>query len=724
MKTKYVQCAICDISCQLKATIDTDGKVNLMADMDHPMSPGSFCIKARKALDLVEHPDRLQQPLKRVGARGENRWESIGWAQAMDEIAARLRQLVNKHGPETLAVSNQPSNTAVDGGMTRRFMNLLGSPNWTSGLAYCVGNTAAINRMTYGWFPFPDIETTGCIVLLGHDPGPHSWVSEYIRIRRAQQLGAKLIVLDPRKSKSAERADIHLPLKVGTDTAMLMGWVHIIIEEGLYDKKFVEQWTFGFEQLRERVSEFTPEHTASITGVDPVLIKEAARTYANAKGAVIPWSPITDQQVSSTSAIRLQAILRSITGNVGVPGGEIIYGLNPDIISDSELELHEHISDEQKKKQLGWDTYPAYTFRSAELMKDKAEEVWGVPYPNVGKGTCMANPTEVFKAMAYEKPYPVKAFIVTGNNPLMSYANQTLIYKALMNLELLVVHDLFLTPTAQLADYVLPDANFLERPNINGMTEWLSLAIVSQRIKEPPKECHTIFELWRDLGLRMGFESYFPWKTPEEFLTYRLSPLKTDWETFQNKYVTHIPEIPLKSYEKTGFATPTGKVELYSTILEKLGFDPLPYWRNNPQTTDEYPLRMFIGIQEPEFFQTAARQVESLRKRNPEPFIFLSPSTARHYDLENGDLVSLHTIAGSIEMKLKIEENMPDDLVRVPRGWWFPEDKTSLLSGAFKSSDAVILPDTDDYMDREQGLPSMRGIPCRVELEKRSQRTT
>ena len=309
------------------------------------------------------HPDRILHPLKRVGERGGGEWQQVTWDEAMDDIAVRLKAIVEKHGPEALAVAQSGATGANDGGLTRRFMNNLGSPNWIGGVAYCAGNTAAVNRYVYGWNQRADILHSNCIVLVGHDPRRHSWTMEYKAIRLAQSRGAKLIVLDPRRSENAEVADIWLPLRAGTDAAMFLGWAHVIIEEGLYDKEFVENWPEGWEPFVERVREYPLDRVAKITGVDAELIARAARMYATTAPATIPWSPITDQQVSSTSAIRLQAILRAITGNLDIDGGESLLGFNPAVRSDSEIEMHEVLPDTQKAKQLGSDQFPTFTYR-------------------------------------------------------------------------------------------------------------------------------------------------------------------------------------------------------------------------------------------------------------------------------------------------------------------------------------------------------------------------
>ena len=313
VETKRTLCATCDVSCNVVTEVKK-GRVVRVRSSDNPIFRDNICMKGIVAPKAFAHPNRLMHPLKRVGERGSGEWEQVSWDEAMSDIAARLQTIIDRDGPEAWAVSTSQWNTATDHGLGRRLMNHVGSPNWISGVALCAGNTAAINRLTYGWFPFADFPNTNCIVLIGHNPRRNSWVPVYNQIRRAQARGAKLIVLDPRKSSNAERADVWLPLRAGTDTVMLFGWLKVIFDEGLYDKDFVENWTVGFEELRARVDEFPLDRVAKITGCDPDQIRKAARIYATHGPAVIPWTPITDMQRNSTSGIRLQSILRSVCG--------------------------------------------------------------------------------------------------------------------------------------------------------------------------------------------------------------------------------------------------------------------------------------------------------------------------------------------------------------------------------------------------------------------------
>lgn len=711
-------CSGCDIYCQVRADVPNSGRVGdvKVHALDTRPLRTNICIKGVHAPAGFAHPDRVLRPLKRVGERGAGQWTEVPWDVAMGDIALRLHAVVDRHGPQALAVSTSQWNTQTDNGLGRRFMNLLGSPNWISGVALCAGNTAAINRMVYGWFPYPDYTQTRCIALFGHNPKRHSWTPVYNAIRRAQESGAKLIVLDPRRSENAEMADLWLPLRPGTDAAMCFGWLKVILDEGLYDRDFVERWTVGFDEFRDRVNEFPLDRVENITGVPAADIAAAARLYATSGPAVIPWTPVTDQQRNSTSAIRLMCALRTICGHLDVPGGEVLHGFHPDIVAESELEWHDALAPEQRALQLGSDTHPAFTYRGTDALREPSRRVWGHEWPNPINGSNMASPSAVFRAMADGDPYAVKAFFTLGNNTLMSFANMQLIHRALMNQDLVVAFEQFRTPTAQLADYILPGDAWLERNCLSDGFGWTAIYRPSQKVVEPPGECRGAFDFWRDLACRMGFESHFPWPTNEALLDHRLARLGLSFDEFADKHPYHMRALAYRKYEQTGFATPSGKVELHSSVLADLGLDPLPYWRDAPASGPQFPLTLFMGVREDEFFQTGHRHISALRARNPQPQVYLSPGDAQRLRLGEDEWSWVETQHGRIRLKVAIRPDMPDGIVRVPHGWWLPEraEGDGSLSGAWVHADAQLCPDDADHIDREQGIPHLRGLPCRV----------
>ena len=703
-------CSSCDIYCQV--LVETEGgRVTRVKAMDPRPGRANICMKGVHAPAGFVHPDRVLHPLRRKGPRGSGEWERVGWDEALDDIAERLRRVIDRYGPEGFAVSTSSWNTQTDNGMCRRFMNLVGSPNWISGVALCAGNTAAVNRLVYGWFPYPDFTKTQCIVLFGHNPKPHSWTPEYNAIRRAQERGAKLIVLDPRRSENAEFADIWLPLKVGTDAAMCLGWLKVIMDERLWDKDFVKRWTAGFDELRRRVDEFPLDRVAEITGVPADRIAEAARLYARSGPAVIPWSPITDQQRNSTSAIRLQAILRAICGNLDVPGGEVLHGFHPRIVPETDLELHDALPEAQKAKQLGSDTHPVFTYRGAAPLEEPTLRVWGRRYANIVSGCYMATPSAVFRAMADGEPYPVKAFFALGNNTLLSFANMQLIHRALLNQDLLVAFEHMKTPTAALCDYILPGDAWTERNAMADGFGWTALCRTSQQATEPPGEARSVYDFWRGLAVRFGLGNHFPWETADAVLDHRVAALGMDFDSFAASHALHTDGLEFRKYEKTGFATPSGKVELSSSVLAELGFDPLPYWREEPAGPGDMPLRLFTGLREDAYFQTGHRHIAALRARAPEPLLFLHPEDAEEAGITDGEPAVAETAQGRVHMKAAVRSDMQKGLVRIPHGWWLPEVG---LESAWEMADAQLCPDDEDFLDREQGIPHFKGIPCRV----------
>jgi anaerobic selenocysteine-containing dehydrogenase len=712
---KHLICASCDIACTVVAKVQ-NGRVIRVRSSYKPSLRENICVKGIYAHRGFESPMRIRHPLKRVGERGSGEWEEISWEQALDEIAERLKRIVAEHGPEALAVSTSEWNTSVDNGSGRRFMNLLGSPNWISGVALCAGNTAAINRMVYGWFPNPDYSKTECIVLFGHNPKKHSWTPVYNKIRRAQKRGAKLIVLDPRRSENAELADLWLPLRAGTDAAMALGWVNVIIEERLYDEAFIRDWTVGFDALKARAAEYPLERVAQITGVAPELIRAAARMYATSKPGIIPWTPITDQQLNSTSAIRLQCILRALTGNLDVPGGDLLLGLNPDVITQTEMEWHDALPQQQKDKQLGSDVWPVFTYRGMQPLMEATEQVWGHRYANLMTGCYMANPVATFRAMADGVPYPVKAFISLGNNTMLGMANMQLIYRALMNQDLVVVHEHVKTPTAQLADYILPGDSWLERPLMYEALGWSASVAMTDRAIDPPGECRSVYDFWHDLAHRMGLGEHFPWHTLEDVYDYRLGRLGTTFREFIQTRQFHPAPTEYRKYLKTGFATPSGKVELYSSVLADLGFDPLPYYREAPGPSAEFPLTLFMGVRDDPFFQTGHRHVPELRRLCPDPKTFLHEDDAKAAGVVDGEWIELETVTGKVRARVEIRDDMPRGLIRIPHGWWRPEAREGrqTLSDAWQLADAMVTSDDEAFLDREQGIPHLKGLPCRI----------
>jgi len=703
MDIKHSTCAFCDDLCPL-AVERHDGAVKL-----GPLDPAmpEMCPKALLWDEYRRHPSRITRPLKNCGTRSEPEWQEVSWDVALDEIASRLAKVIAAYGPESVAVSEMPLNHGF-GGITRRFMNCLGTPNYITALSLCMGNTAQIHRATYGWFATPDWDNADVIVYFGQNRGPELWPGEYLRVQNATARGAVLIVIDPRTTPTAQLADYHLPIRYGTDAALALAWLNVIIGEGLYDKEFVAKQTVGFDELKDRVEAYTPQWAAEVCGIDEEAICATARIYAQAKAAIIPWGVVGDMQRNSTSLLRCQCILRAICGYLN--SSEKVFGPGVGAVTNSELADYGLLPQEKKDLQLGTAKYPLFTFKGGSRYEGAMRDAGFTYYPDLLGGSCMAHPPSVFAAMRGEGPYAVKAFFAVANNTVMSYANQQGIIDALLNQELVVAFENSMTPTAQLADYVLPGDMWAERDIMGPSIDIAPVVSFSQKIAEPIGECRDWYSVIKGLADRMGFSDKFPWKDSHELYDYRLQGLGTDWDEAQAK--------PSQACTPTAFGiflTPTGKVELKSSVLESLGYDPLPYYVEHGEEgveEAESPFVIFAGLREAASYNTNLHQIETLRRRQPEPLVCINPADAREYGLTEGawtDVVSTH---GRVELMAHIDDRQPEGTLRIPHGWWKPESEPGLrggLSSAMVHNDGMLFTDEDWNLDPEQGIVNLRG---------------
>jgi len=734
MKTKKVTCASCDIKCSVLADVEDNKIIRIRRDPTHPITPQSLCNKGAAFPDQMYHKDRILYPLKSIGKRGEGKWARVSWNEAMDEIADRLKTIVDRYGPE--AVSGT-AGAIVPYDLARRFLNILGSPNFVAGTYLCLGNTSGVNRVTYGWNPFPDYWHTKCIVMWGHDPQPNKWTAEYLWARDAVKRGAKLIVVDPRISFSAKRADIHLRLRPGSDPALLMGWLNVIINEKLYDKDFVANWTVGFEQLKERVQEYSPKRVEEITWVPAEQVVAAARMYATCGPAIIPWNPATDQMSNSTQALRAMGILRAICGYMDAEGGEMLMGYHPTVITEDEIAMTHLLSPEQRSKQLLLDSAKVLSYQFWEEYNEASEKVYGRKWASQILAGALANPAAVVKAMATSKPYPVKAFLNSGSDPVTSFTDAKHMHDGFMSLDLLVSHDIFMVPTCQMSDFILPAAVWGEKYDLHNHWDWHTFMIGGDKAVEPLGQAKDEYYFWRELGIRMGQEQYWQPKTQREWFEWRLQNVEPNFDEFMAKGgLAAYPEHPVlgsnpqwKKYEKTGFATPSGKVEIYSSVMEKYGYDPLPrhveqYGTvvSDPKLAAEYPLTFFIGAKGDPYFQQQGRNIASLRRLAPEPWVEVHPDTGYDLGLSDGDFVTVETPHGKLFAVAKFSDDAHPKVLRVPYRWWLPEQAPYApnFSGLFQVSDNNLTSDDPNYADPEQGIPSLRGLACKVYKTERS----
>ncbi|MFX0201825.1 MAG: molybdopterin-dependent oxidoreductase, partial [Candidatus Hodarchaeota archaeon] len=565
----------CHSGCGVLLYVKDGRLIKVEGNPAFPFNQGRLCPRCQVLPHVAYHPDRLKYPLKRAGNREENKWRIISWTEALDIIAEKFSEIRIRFGAESVLFC---SGTARDlPYWIGKLADSYGSPNTTcwgplygetcyrprvQTLGYTVGENMVADCAQF--FPeryaHPEWELPKCILIWGNNPivsspdgfsGP--WIVECMK------RGSKLIVVDPRKTWMASRADMWLQIRPGTDAALALGMLNVIIHENLHDEAFVEKWTHGFSELRERVRAYTPEKVANITWISPEQIIQAARIYATRKPAAVQWGVAIDQSKECISSIHAIIALWSITGNVDVPGGNVIQqpipGL-PTLIKPSE---------------------------------GKLKKVMPSPFPL----SPMAG-QHIIDQILSSHPYPIKASWIQGTNTFVTEADPRRVYEALMKIDFNVVVDLFMTPTAlAFADIVLPASTYVEKDGLTLSPPPLPYVGTINKAIDPIGEARSDIEINFELGKRLDPQGW-PWGDVREWFSALLKPLGMDFEALREIGWLYGP-FEYKKYEKgllrpdrmPGFNTPSGKIELHSTFLEKAGLDPVPYYEEPPES----PLR-------------------------------------------------------------------------------------------------------------------------------------
>jgi thiosulfate reductase / polysulfide reductase chain A len=715
-------CGLCHPRCGTLLHMKEGKVIEVSGDPDHPVTRGLICERGLLMPEHIDHPDRLNFPLKRVGERGEGKWERISWDQALDEVAAKLSRLRDAHGPETLGFTHGTSRTHHWD--CRRFFNLFGSPNVCGANNICMCPSYATEYATYGGMARGNARQAKCLVIWGKASANSSPVQSWPAIQAAHRQGTKIIVVDPREIEEVGMADMWLQIRPGTDLALMLGWIRLIIEEDLYDKEFVADWTVGFDQLREAVQEYTPEKVSRITWIPVDKIVAAARIYATSKPAQLPYAYGLDKQgVNANQCARARAILRAITGNLEVPGGET-FGQTPEVArvrGEFDLVAAEAIGPGQRAKQLGADRYPFFGFPGWErnLANNQKLPKGQVSPPSMYR-TCAAHIRDVFQAAITKKPYPVTAMFSVANNPMLSFPDPKMVFDALTALELYVVMEYYMTPSAALADYVFPSATTVEQPEL-----WVTggFCMACPPGIEPMYERRDTYQLYRGLGLRLGQEKDWPWENLEQVCDFRLEPTGLTFQELTGRY-GFFGSREYRRYETSGFGTPSGKVELYSGIFEDLGCDPLPRYKEplwspegDPELARDFPLILITGSRFMPMYHSEQRQIASARKLYPDPLVFLHPDTAKELGLESGQWVEVISPRGRVRMRLTTSTRIHPKMVDAQHGWWFPERRQELpeLFGVYESNANVLCPLEPEFCSPEIGSWPHSALLCRVE---------
>ena len=675
--------------CGIKTYVNSNGElVRVEGDENHPITNGRLCVRCLTIRDYVYNPDRVLYPMKRAREdRGKNKWERITWDEAYDTIAEKVKYFKDKYGAESILVMG---GTGREGGpMLPAYAHAcLGTPNacYTQSGYSCyiprVAGTTYVMGATYpemdyagglpGRYDDPMFELPELIVFWGKEPLPSNGDGLFGHAAiDMMRRGSKLMSIDPRVNWVSTRADWHLRLRPGTDAALGMAMLNVIIEEDLYDHDFVEKWCYGFEQLAERVKEMPVEKAAEITGVDAGLIAEAARVYAAAKPAQIAWGLAIDQKSNGVQAGHCIMALEAITGNIDVPGGQLIGDVN------DGLELGfgwNNLGPELQSKILGIKEYPAYVGlvlnAQCDMVLDALEAGDDAKYypfkmgvfedTNFLAGTCAAQPKRWHDAMV-------------------------------KNLEWCFGIDVWMTPTIQATcEIFLPLSSTVEHDTVV-YTHYGASPIMAGAVNKSITvgDCKGDCEIFYELGLRcmpINFEKY---KDYYDFLAdYRLAYKRT-FEELREEVVHQKTEMcgyykyesgRLRPDGMPGFNTPTGRVELYSTMFRQFGEDPLPYYEepqlspvSTPEKMEEYPFVLTTGARTYCYFHSEGKQIPYLREMNPDPLIEINPEDALKYGIADGQWVEVASPFGKCVLKAKVSQIVKPGVVHAQHGFWFPE---------------------------------------------------
>ncbi len=640
-------CMLCVWDCGIKAHVEDGRLVKTEGMPEHPVTNGYICPRGENLPAYVYSDSRLLYPYRRKNGG----LERITWDQALDICAENLTKIKEKYGARALAIfcgSVGVENIEV-AAFAQRFKSAYQTPNLLSVENICYRMRILARQLTFGRYVGEDYRKAECIVLWGHNPdGSRRMLGDLIREKIAKEK-IELIVIDPKRTDLAKMG-LHLQIRPGTDAALALAMLHVIINEDRCDKEFVENYTKGFPELKEHIQQYTPEWAAEITGVPATDIKIVARIFAQSNAACILQGINTlDQHRNGFQNSRLLALLQIVTGNIDKPGTWVTI---PFIrMADLRLPMEE--------KPIGADEYPIFY------------SVWGRVSPY---GIATLFPKAVLEGI----PYPMKASIVTAANPLVTYPDSGLYRKAFEALDFRVSIDPFINETAELSDVLLPACTFLEKSSLGyvyGVVNCEPYAMLRKKVIEPLGESRPDWWIWTELAKRMGLGEYFPWTSEEEIFDYLLEPSGFKDE-LKNKLGIFFAEKGYYQYKTKPFPTPSKKIEIYSDTLKEYGYDPLPGYVepaqspiSTPELFKEYPIILISGARQPEYAHSQQRNIPALRALNPEPLAEMHPATAQRHGLVDGEKVKISTKHGSVKMRLKINEDVMTGVVTVPHGW-------------------------------------------------------
>ena len=697
-------CWECSANCGALATVADGRVVDYQPNPAAPHSKGAFCIKGiRGAPGLTYNPNRLLYPQRRTGARGEGKWARITWDEALDEMADRLAEVRRKHGPDAIVGATSGANFSRSLIMALTLRSI-GSPNWMINQDLCGGCRAVSARITgLNIQRGEDIEHTRCALIVGRNSSVADPI-EWAAIKNARKRGAKLVVVDPKRTPVAAIADLWLAPRVGTDAALALAMINIMITEGLYDRDYVTKHCRGFDALAKRAADYPPHVAAHLTGVAEADIIQAAHMFADGPATFVSGHGIDAASVGVQTFRAFHALV-AISGNIDRVGGNLRSRQPKGFSSYVEL-LHRpefRLDLETEKRTIGADRFP----------------LWAGPR---GWQTACHNPT-VIEAMLTGKPRPVRALIASGVNILVTYPDTRRTIEALQSLDFVAVAAHQMTPTAEFADIVLPKTTTLEEEEVSFMPSG-PIVLLTRAVVPPQGDARQEIEIMAPLLDRLAARQaitkrLLPWKTQREFNTYLLGDSGITMDELQALGYHQVSSAPVPAEQP--FATKTGKIELFSTALAELGLDPLPAHvapareTAAPEIRARFPLTLISGDREKSYHHSRFRDQDWALKVSPDPRLVMHPQTATNQGLADGDWVRLEVAGanGDCRLRVKFSDTTPKDVVNTGMGWWRPA-AADPAHGALDVNINAALAYSGPY-DPVSGSSDIRGLLCRVE---------
>jgi anaerobic selenocysteine-containing dehydrogenase len=630
----------CPDSCAWIATVRDGVAVRLRGDPSHPFTRGALCAKVSRYLDRVYSPDRLLHPLRRVGRKGEGRFERVGWDEALAGIAERLQAVVAESGGEAVLPYSFAGNMGLTQyrGLDRRFFGRLGASRLAR--TVCGGTATAGLQVTLGYGPgaLPEQLRHSChIVLWGTNTivtNPHLWPV----IREARAAGARLAVIDPLRTRTALEADWHLRPIPGSDAALALGLMHVIVAGGLHDQDYVDRYCTGFEQLRARLADYPPERTARLTGVEPADLVRLARELATIQPSAIRTVLGMEKHPGGAAAYRAIACLPALTGAWRHLGGGLVPDTRPVITAALDVDA---VSMSRLQR-------PTRTVNMIQL------------------GRALTNPS---------LDPPVRTLFVYDANPAVTAPNSELVVRGLCREDLFtVVHELFLTDTARYADYVLPATSGLEHLDL--LYPWGHTYVVLNRPAiAPVGESVSNNELFRRLATAVGFEEPYLQDSDETLVRAALGSGHPYMDGISFERLWEEGWAPLsidpawRPYAEGGFLTASGRCELYSEGEARSGRDPLP-GHVHPAPDGAHPLVLVSAKTALHFLNSSYAHLRRHAAAERGPVVEIHPDDAASRGIGDGEAVAVHNQRGRVEVQARVGDFVRPGVVAMPFGWW------------------------------------------------------